>query len=351
MIRVLLDDAPLHDANAIRGVGTYTRLLAQYLQQQPSLELTVTSWKIVDTSNFDLIHFPYFDLFATTLPMLKTPIVVTVHDVIPLQFSNHYPPGIKGRTRLWKQRLSLRFAHQVITDSQASREQIAQHLSYPLEKITVVPLAGDPSLIDSATKKKTSSALTARLPAAYILYVGDINYNKNLPQLIKSLKYLPDSVELVLVGSNFQRQQIPEWHAIEQQISLSDVTGRVRFLPDIKMGDYASLLHLYQHATCYVQPSLAEGFGLPVLDALGIGCPVVCSQVSSLPEVGGTAVTYCQPEAESIARGINHLLDLKPAQRADVIKFGKARAAHFSWGAAAQQTAQVYSQVVRQSSK
>lgn len=347
-MQVLLDDTPLHSGHAGRGIGTYTRQLLRSLEQLHLVKIAAGSWKTAD-KEVSLIHFPYFDLFAPTLPKLRKPFVVTVHDVIPLQFPSEYPVGVRGKLALWRQTKALRSARLVITDSQASKTAIHSFLSVPLSNIIVIPLAADPELLPAQESDVEKVQKRYDLPKQYTLYVGDINYNKNLPQLIKSLKYLDDSIHLVLVGHNFREQDIPEWHAIERQLALSDVTKRVHFLPDIKTGTTKTLSALYAGSLCYVQPSLAEGFGLPVLEALQVGTPVVASNRTSLPEVGGSVVHYCEPDAQSFALAVEEIVSYPAEKREKLIKAGQRHAATFSWENTARLTAEVYQRILTKS--
>jgi glycosyltransferase involved in cell wall biosynthesis len=347
-MKILLDDLSLRSLHSGRGIGSYTRLLAKELADLQDIDMILGDWK-KNWKSTDLVHFPYLDLFSATLPLLRKPIVVTIHDVIPLQFPDQYPSGKRGKLALWRQKLALRSVQRVITVSQASKQSIHEHLQVPLSKIHVVLQAADPQMQPQTQINQEKARHAYALPERYILYVGDINYNKNLPQLIKSLKYIDSSIHLVLVGHNFKQQTIPEWTAITQQIALSDVGERIHFLPNVKTGESTSLACIYARSLCYVQPSLAEGFGLPVLDALQVGTPVIASNRTSLPEVGGAAAHYVEPTAEAFGQAVMEIVAYSPDKRKDVIKEGQAQAATFSWKKTAQATAQVYREVLRPS--
>lgn len=345
-MKILLDDVSLRTAHAARGIGTYTRQLLQALEKLHTVSVTTGDWK-KEWKAVDLVHFPFLDLFWATLPHLRKPVVVTIHDVIPLQFPEQYPVGKRGKLAFWRQKRALRHVEAVITVSQASKTAIQQYLGVPLSKITVIPHAADPALIapDQEIQAKVKHSL--ELPELYILYVGDINYNKNLPQLIKSLKYLDESIHLVLLGRNFKEQGIPEWKAIERQMALSDVASRVHFLSEVKTGDNKTLASVYAQALCYVQPSLAEGFGLPVLDALQVGTPVIASNRTSLPEVGGTVVHYVEPDAHAFAQAVTEIACYDPEKRQAVIAAGQHHAATFTWENTARKTLAVYQKVLK----
>ncbi len=336
-LNVFIDDTSLHTANRFRGVGVYTRLLTQALSEQSDINL------VPDARLAHVIHYPHFELYTASLPLRKKHAsVITIHDVIPLVFPEAYKPGLKGQLRFFRQRFALGNIKAILTDSQASAADITRHLHIKPHRIFVVPLAADPDLQPPLPKAVASVKRKYRLPANYILYVGDINYNKNLSQLIKSLKYLPWQVKLVLVGKNMRQQKIPEWQAIQTQIALSDVSKRVLFMPDVPADSSSDLAGIYANAICYVQPSLYEGFGLPVLEALQVGTPVVSSHTSSLPEILGEAGFLVEPTAEGIGAAVKQVLSMSTRERLSAIARGKARARQFSWHKVAQQTVAVY---------
>ncbi|MFZ5376491.1 MAG: glycosyltransferase family 4 protein [Patescibacteria group bacterium] len=342
-MRVLIDTSPLLSGHAHRGVGSYTRNLANELEKIPGLELAKSTNKKDSDCNPDIIHYPFFDLFFDTLPIQKkTKTIVTIHDVIPLIFPDHYKPGKKGFLRFLKQKLSLKGVDLIITDSKNSKNDIVKYLKINPNKISVVYLAANPNLNPASQEEILRIKKRFLLPRNYILYVGDINYNKNLPQLIKSLKYLPPTIKLVCVGKNFIEQDIPEWKWIKTQMALSDVESRVKFVSNVSADDYESLSSIYSGATAYVQPSLYEGFGLPVLEAMKCGTPVVCSHNSSLIEVGGERVLFAEPNAESLARKIDEIITWSEDQRQDFVKKALKWSESFSWKKTAHQTFKLY---------
>lgn len=343
MIRVGLDVSPLGNGHARRGVGGYTRLLKAHLEAQSDVE--VYPWP--SKNKVDLVHYPYFDLFTASLPFFKQrPTVVTIHDVIPLRFPKHYPIGIKGRVALSHQILALKNVKAVITDSKASQYDINRYLGVPTDKIHVTYLAANPALEVPSEAIIKSTKSKYKLPETYILYVGDINYNKNIPQLIKTLKYLPDEVHLVCVGANFYPHNIPEWSDIEIQVALSNVEARVHYLSDILSDATDELAAIYNSALAYVQPSLAEGFGLPVLEAMQCRVPVISADNSSLIEVAGSQAIMVAPEAESMASAVQTIREWSKTHRQDVIRESYKWSQNFSWEKTAQETKDVYQLVL-----
>jgi glycosyltransferase involved in cell wall biosynthesis len=349
-IKVLFETSVLSGGHSARGIGTYGRLLLENLSEEISIEIyKSTTLKKEDNLKPDIVHYPFFDLFFDTLPIspFKNK-VVTVHDVIPLIFPEQYKPGIKGKLRLAKQKLALKSSLAVITDSIASKNDIIKHLNINSDKIHVIYLAANPSLKaqgDDLIKKVKNKN---KLPDRYILYVGDINYNKNIPQLIKMMKFIEDKdIKLVCLGRNFTPREIPEWQWIETQLALSDVTDRVVFLNNVLTESIDELAAIYSGAELYIQPSLYEGFGLPVLEAMQCRTPVICSKNSSLIEVGGEDVIFAEPIAEDFANKVNTVLDWSKTKRETVIRSAYKWSQTFSWKKTAKETLEVYSKVLK----
>jgi len=347
-IKVLLNDSPLKNANAIRGVGAYTRFLAKYLAKNKAVELALSSNKDL-AFKAEITHYPFFDLFFSTLPLLnKGKTIVTIHDVIPLLFPKYYPTGKKGFLALMRQKVALRSVNAVITDSNNSKTDIAKYLNFPLEKIYVVPLASNPGLKPAKQEEIQKVAKKYKLPKKYLLYVGDINYNKNIPQLIKTLKFLPKEIQLVCVGKNFNPQDIPEWKAIEAQIALSDVSKRIKFITDLASENNEELSAIYSGALAYLQASLYEGFGLPVLEAMRCGAPVICANNSSLMEVAlNKALMVEEAKAESFALKVEEILTWSKATREKFIKQAMMHANKFTWDKTAKATVNIYQEVLK----
>ncbi len=346
MLNVLIDTSPLANANAHRGVGMYTKWLTTELENKKDITLFRSSESLPKGTKIDVVHYPFFDFFFDTLPIRKkAATVVTIHDVIPLVFPKQYAPGKKGKLRLFKQSLALKSVKAILTDSEVSKADIHRYLKIPTAKIFVVPLAANPELVAAKPSQVQATKSELNLPDRYILYVGDINYNKNLPQLIKALKFMADDVHLVCVGQNFKPQAIPEWQWIETQIALSNVSDRVHFVTEIGAHGSETLAALYTGAISYVQPSLYEGFGLPLLEAMQCKTPVVSSNVASLPEVGGERAVYVEPTAEALAAGVMDILSWSAAHRQRWITAAYDWSQKFSWRKTTNETIKVYQSV------
>lgn len=346
-MKVLIKTSPLESLHQYRGVGAYTKNLIAALKARKDKNEYFFSRGENVPKNIDLAHYPWFDLFQLTLPVEKPyPTVVTVHDVIPLLFPEHYPKGAKGWLKFRVQKFSLKEARAVITDSENSKADIIKHLFLPGEKIFVVPLA--PSSTFRKLKQGDWSKKTRKkykLPKKFALYVGDVNWNKNVVGLVEAAKKA--KIPVVIVGKQAAEKDFDRTHPENQplvelhQLVDSEIilTG---FVPD------KDLVKIYNLASVYVQPSFYEGFGLPALEAMACGVPVVSSNRASLPEVLGKAAIFVNPDDyNKIAAGIKKALALSPTEREKVIKKGQTQAAKYSWKKVADETVAVYRQAVK----
>ena len=346
MITVGIDTTPLTNLNAFRGVGYYTQNLVENLKTgKEKVKVISGQWRDF-WPTVDLIHFPYFDLFFNTLPFSKKrPTVVTIHDCIPLVLAKFYPVGIRGKLNLIKQKVSLAGVKAIITDSQSSQKDIVKYLKVPPEKVSVVYLAAS-----KIFKPIRSSTVLRRimvkygLPESFVLYVGDVNYNKNIPCLIDALAALSEKkISLVLVGKAFENEELPEVKQIKEKVAKMNLAERVKFLGYVPMED---LVAIYNLASVYCQPSLYEGFGLQILEAMACGVPVITANVSSLPEVAGNAAVLVDPnDSKQLALNLQTVInDL--TLRKKMIKLGFAQVKKFSWERTAQETLKIYEKIL-----
>ncbi len=328
-----------------RGIDVYARLLGAELSRiHPLTHIQLSRDRSV-ASNPDLVHYTFFDLFFTTLwgHTPQCPFAVTIHDVIPLRFPAHFPFGLRGKFKLWLQKRALSHASAVITDSASSKRDIQTYLNIQPDKIHVIPLAAGHRQATIALTKTVKQEYG--LPDRFILYVGDINWNKNIPGLIKAFASLPSRrTHLVLVGKAFVTDQTsPESRAIKDAIAQSgksELIHTLGFVPGHHLGA------LYRLATLYVQPSWYEGFGFPILEALTQGTPVLSSNQGSLPEVGGEYVHYFDPhDDKSFADSLHELL-AHPARRSIFIESGRRWASQFTWSKVAAATYAIYAQIL-----
>ena len=297
--------------NEIRGIGVYGRNLEEQLKKRSELEIT--------DENFDLIHFLYFDPFFLTLPPIRnSKTVVTVFDLTEIVLKNLYPRGIRGEIKWQIQKNLLKFVDHIITISESSKKDIIKIIGIPAEKITVTYLAARKNYKDFNLKKEN-----------FVLYIGDINPNKNLLSLFKAIALLKEE-KLVLVG-----KALAESAEIKKEIEILGITDRVTLTGFVGENEKIILLN---KAKVYVQPSIYEGFGLPVLEAMACGTPVICGDNSSLPEVAGDAATYVDVTNPSDLA--DKILNVKKTRK-EIIQ-----AAKFSWEKTAKETLKVYEKVL-----
>jgi alpha-1,3-rhamnosyl/mannosyltransferase len=248
---------------------------------------------------------------------------------------------------LLRQKWAIKKAAAVITDSQASKEGIVSKLDIPSNQVYVVPLAGNPAITELSESQARRYETQLELPKKYIVYVGDINYNKNLPALLLALTQLPEDLHLCVVSRTFGNKSIPEGQRLANIIRENDLEERVHQL-DIPQDAPQMLSAVLQQSVALIQPSLWEGFGLPVLEAFQAGAVVVSSNTSSLPEVAGSAAIFTEPTIIGLVTGIERAMKLRGDDRQNLIELGRQQARRFSWTKTAQLTYQVYEDVVAQ---
>lgn len=356
-MKVAINNLPLKTAHKHRGIGYYTSYLLEALKQDSSLEVQEFA-DLSEVSDADIVHYPFFDLFFHTLPIRrKFPTVVTIHDVIPLIFPDHYPKGLKGKINLVLQKIALSTCKHIITDSETSKKDITKYLKITDKKITVIPLAADPQFrVLNNDTQLLHIKRQYHLPDQFLLYVGDANWVKNLPFLIESFRQLIGSrefanVKLVLVGGvflkNVENIDHPELKSLKLMNRLIKKYGLEENV--IRPGQISieELVAFYNLATIYVQPSIYEGFGLPVLQALACGTPVVSSNRGSLSEIAGQSAVYFDPEDLKQFTSIIKELVENTSIRHKLSRLGIKQAAKFSWEKTAEETKLVYLKTIR----
>lgn len=260
----------------------------------------------------DLVHCP-----ANLGPALPgVPFVLTLHDLLPFRHPE-YVPGAYAHVLRLMLRIAARGAKRLLTPSAAARDDIVDLLGIPAERIDVVPLAGYDDVADPVTPESGG-----RLPRQ-ILTVGNRMPHKNFPRLIESLLHIHEAERplLVITGSHgddplaelVTRLGLENWVSLRGWLSAEELD------------------ELFDRSTMVVFPTLFEGFGLPSLEAMSRGCPVLCSDIPVMHEVAGDAARYMDPYdpaaiGAEIARLLNNRDELDAMSRA-----GIARAAEFSW--------------------
>jgi glycosyltransferase involved in cell wall biosynthesis len=260
--------------------------------------------------------------YVTTI-LVRVPTVTVVYDLLALVGATR-----PNRRSAFVERLTLRAAlhssDRLWCISQATADVLTARYPAARSKIAVVPLAAPSRL------SETSVDGDWQLPEPeFVLAVGTLEPRKNLPRLVDAYRSLPaelrDAHQLVVVGAL-------GWRTGETLEALRSLGDHVRLLGHVSDDELAEL---YRRCAVFCYPSLGEGFGLPVLEAMAAGAPVITSDVSSLPEVGGDAVEYVDPHSTaSIAAALERVLS-SPGRRAELSERGLARAEAFSWSSTA----------------
>lgn len=339
-MRVGINISPLKSGHAGRGTGTYTRSLIEALKRNKNnIEVIEFSNPTELNSKIDVIHYPFFDPFLLTLPRKRAnPTVVTIHDVIPIVYSAHFPRGIKGELIWQMQKHIVTTVDAIITDSEASKNDIIRIFRIQPERISVIYLAAGTEFIPQPIVEQERIRKKYSLPKKFILYVGDVNWNKNVPGLIRAVQSV--RVPLVLVGKVFldkTLEEVREINTLIQKFNLEDLIHKLGYV------EGSDLPALYSAASLYIQPSFAEGFGLPVIEAMACGTPAVVSSKTSLSEISGPSILVEPESPDSIAKGIAlGLSEGKVHQHDACIAWAKT----FSWEKTAEETSGIYSSIL-----
>jgi glycosyltransferase involved in cell wall biosynthesis len=274
----------------------------------------------------DIFHETYY---SEHLQKVKAPRVLTVCDMIHERFPEQFF-GPDRRVPHQKAAAVARADH-IIAISHNTRSDLMRCLDVPKEKITVIPLA--------SSLGATSPIVSPGHPRPYILYVGLRQGVKNFCTLLNAYsrsKLLQKDFDLICAGGgSFTPEELRHIHD----------AGLYDHVRHITVDD-ALLESLYTHATLFVYPSLYEGFGLPLLEAMRCGCPVISSSSSSMPEIGGDAALYFDPNDPEELRVIIESVASSDTHREDMREHGYTREKLFSWDVCAEKTANLYSDLV-----
>jgi len=323
-VRVAIDVSPLRQTRA----GTARHLLGLLPELERLVDVELLGWggsRKAATVARDLwwyplalarrarranvLHCPSFRGPTSA----RVPLVVTVHDLAVLRQPDAFNRWTRGYSRVFVPRV-VREAARVIAVSEFTKRELVELLRVPDERIRVVPNGVAAPFVASG----------ARADGEYVLVVGTVEPRKNLPRLAEAAR--ASGLELRVAGAR-------GWGDV-------DVNGTgVRFLGFVPDDELASL---YRGALCVAYPSLYEGFGIPVLEALACGAPVVTSSGTAMAEVAdGAAVLVDPQDPDAIASGIEEAI----ARRDELAPLGPGRAAAFTWRAAAESTARVYEEL------
>lgn len=368
-MRIAIDARKLHDF----GIGTYIRnLLAElaridttsdYVLLTRPTDVSVASelgpnfhavpeparpyslseqiripWSLA-RAHAALVHEPHYVL----PPLIGCRSVVTIHDCIHLRFPQYLPGRgayAYARAMMWA---AVRKADRVLTVSEASKRDILGFYDVPPEKVVVVYNGLEARFLEPPDDAEMSRVRQRfQLTHPFVLYVGNIKPHKNLERLVDAFGRARaqglDDLQLVVIGD-----EISKYPPLRQSVHRHRLDKAVRFFG---FQPPATLTAFYRLARAFVFPSLYEGFGLPPLEAMACGTPVVTSNVSSLPEVAGGAALLADPtDTDDIAAQITRAVT-DEALRAELIARGQARAREFSWAQSAARIHAIYRDVL-----
>jgi glycosyltransferase involved in cell wall biosynthesis len=369
-MRIAIDGRKLRDY----GIGTYVRNLLRQLAQQDTSNDYVVFCRAIDCDSIEelgpgfravietagaysiaeqfalpmalrregaeLFHAPHYVL----PPMTPCRSVVTIHDCIHLRFPQYLPSKLGyayARGQMWA---ATHQAARVITVSEASKRDILRYFRVPESRIDVIYNAIDDRFWQEPTAVEIGSVRERyRLTDPFVLYAGNIKPHKNLERLIEAFHLMrhdnPDlaNVQLLIIGD-----EISKYATLRRAVHRHKLHKHVRFFGFVSDQTLAAL---YRLADVFVFPSLYEGFGLPPLEAMASGTPVVVSNVSSLPEVVGDAAVLVDPhDVGSIVDGLRLVLT-DPVRAEEMRRKGLERAREFSWERSVARTLEVYKRV------
>jgi glycosyltransferase involved in cell wall biosynthesis len=384
-LRILLDARHVRDfgfgtyiRNLLRGFATlgapHHFLLVAHKNESHEFDGLPANFERIyyernDDDPLDQIAFPLFarslkpDL--THIPLNAVPIVlgkpyvVTVHDLSTIVFDA--PSGWRHELRQFQTRRGMMRAETVIAVSEATQHDVVHLLGIPPERVQRIYGAADPRYTHHAPGPAARAAgpeawaherrrILERYQVHYpfLLYAGTIRPQKNIPRLVEAFALLKGELQddpqwkelrLIIIGDEISR-----YPAVRQAVIQSRIEQHVRFLGFVPLD---TLRVFYEAAESFVFPSLYEGFGLPPLEAMASGTPVVCSNSTSLPEVVGDAAMIVSPDnVFDIARGMREVL-LDRDLRAELVRRGSERCRHFRWEDTAREVLSVYERAAR----
>lgn len=322
--------------DATRGIGANTSEMVKALDKTAGITI------VNNPSDAEVVHFTKFNPFFISIPFFK-PLnqkwVLTIHDLIPLIYPKQYPSGVKGYIKYLINKFLIRKnIDAIITISETSKKDIVRFLGINPEQVFVSYIAAK-SAIKKFKKGSYEKEIREKfkLPEKFILFDHGVNYNKNVPTLIEACKKL--GIKLAIVGKETENIGNLDLNHAE----LRHLRG-VDFSEVLKLG-YVSdedLNKLFNLATIYVQPSYYEGFGMPPIEAMTVGCPVICSRTQALVEVCADACLYFDPHSsDDLVQKINLMLKDKKT-RESYIEKGYKLAKKYSWSKNANEISKIY---------
>jgi len=337
--RVQTESMPL-EANSTRR--QQTSRLVRHLPDPMVFGLRAAHWlkyeyelnRICKGSSFTLYHETSF----TPARLTQIPTVFSIYDLSLRRYRQTHP---KDRVWLFDYfiKTRLHYAGHILTISKFIRQEIIDEFKVPASMVTAVPLAPDPLFVPCGDDLVKKVAHKYNLPKSYLLFVSSLEPRKNIDLLLKALRIARTDIPLVLVG--WQGWGEKKWiEKIKGQplVNKIFITGHI--------PDY-DLRAVYSGAQALVYPSLYEGFGLPIVEAMACNCPVICSNTASMPEVAGDAAILIDPgSSDELSHAIDTIVH-DSDKRCRLVKKGVDQAAKFSWNDTALKTLEVFNKAIK----
>lgn len=328
-----------------RGLGRADLQLPENFRIRPSLIPTINPRVRVPWEQFVAplaLRALGADLYHGVLNVMplagSVPAVVTIHDLSPFLFPQTFRRVNRAYTR-WAIKVACRHARQLIAVSEFTKQEIVRWLHVPAERITVTHNGVDARFAPPDPAALAAFRQRAGLPEQFLLFIGTLEPRKNLPTLLDAYARIAKDTSVPLIIGGGKGWLYDQIFAKAEQLNLGD---RIRFAGYI---DDADLPLWYAAATVFTLPSLYEGFGIPLIEAMACGTPVIASTSSSLPEIVGDAGILVSPtDADALGAAMLQLLQ-SPELRADLRERGLLQARRFSWQTMAQRTVDVYRKV------
>ena len=323
--------APVHineylDSSSVDTIGKRVPAFPGKHYVLPSANLSASRF-FLNRLNPDIFHETYYSARSQSI---SVPRILTVYDMIHEKFPEQFQGKDLGIPAL--KAAAVARADHLITISSKTRDDLIQFLAVSPDKITVIPLASSFTVIPQEVEKQS-------IEKPYLLYVGLRQGVKNFSAFLSAYshsKVLQSDFDLLCVGGG---------KFTSSELQVIQKAGLGKKVKQVQASD-ALLVTIYSGATLFVYPSLYEGFGLPLLEAMRCGCPVVCSGTSSMPEIAGDAALYFDPNSEDDIRTV--IEDTVQSQNTltTLQASGYKREKLFSWRRCVQQTAELYRRVL-----
>ncbi len=379
-MKILVNAAPM--TGLLTGIARYLRNMYQTMAKMEQVDIsylagkklfhsmppladtgkwqkaTAAVWKLPDPVVFSLRAFHWlryenilrgicsknsFNLYHETAfvpaKMTNIPTVYSIYDLSLRRFRETHP-----RERVWffeyflKRRMS--YATHILTISKFIRQEIIDEFSVPPEMVTAIPLAPDPIFGLRTAEEVKKVKQQYKLPESYLLFVSSLEPRKNINLLIEAMHSVSVDIPLVLVG--WQGWGDKDWLEKIKSTSLKNRIHIIGHVPD------EHLVEIYNGATALVYPSLYEGFGLPIVEAMACGCPVICSNAASMPEAAGDAGLFINPQKSNELSDAIETVVMNSEKRTELIRRGHLQAKSFSWERTANETLTLFKKVSSQ---